>query len=680
MGQTISFYPTEDMNIYDDIALLKLDSPVSFTSYIQPICLADSSSSFYSCTSCWFTGWVDMTGGVISGNETLQQTQLPLIEITACIHFMEELLGIPYLTENMICAGVIQSELSSCWDENNFRFFGNPLVCKQESSWTLAGVVNRYTGCGKMLVIYSGVSNYKSWIKNQAGLGTTDFVFFGSNSICNAANVFSVTTTPDTSTASLTTATSITTAPVSTASSTTTAPVSTSPSISAAPVSTASSTTTAPVSTTPSTTTAPVSTASSTTTAQVSTAPSTTTAPVSTASSTTTAPVSTAPSTTTAPVSTASSTTTAPVSTTPSTTTAPVTTASSITTAPVSTVPSTTTAPVTTASSTTTAPVTTTPSTATAPVTTTPSTATAPVTTTRSASDISVPSTASVTISAALPIQVCGRPRLNTSLLGGQSAAEGSWPWMASLQRNGRHVCGGTLVTGDWVMTTAQCLSSPVIVQEWTVILGRLKQNGSNPFERSLGVQSVQTSQLGGTNVALLKLDTKVSFTDYIQPICLAGERVSFPTGTQCWVTGWGNATGTGENTLQQVSTAITDCVNVSSADNLCTGSLDLQQGDSGDPLVCQQDSLWIQASVVAVDNTVQRKGRVARALQQGVFPKVSRYQSFLQSNVGPILPLINPNTVVTTTPTPSSAPSLGHTVLLLAVLSLLLTAWTSAP
>uniref|UniRef100_W5LYS8 Peptidase S1 domain-containing protein n=1 Tax=Lepisosteus oculatus TaxID=7918 RepID=W5LYS8_LEPOC len=387
MGQTISFYPTEDMNIYDDIALLKLDSPVSFTSYIQPICLADSSSSFYSCTSCWFTGWVDMTGGVISGNETLQQTQLPLIEITACIHFMEELLGIPYLTENMICAGVIQSELSSCWNDSE-----NPLVCKQESSWTLAGVVNRYTGCGKMLVIYSGVSNYKSWIKNQAGLGTTDFVFFGSNSICNAANVFSVTTTPDTSTA--------------------------------------------------------------------------TTAPVTTASSTTTAPV----------------------------------------------------------------------------------------------------------------IQVCGRPRLNTSLLGGQSAAEGSWPWMASLQRNGRHVCGGTLVTGDWVMTTAQCLSSPVIVQEWTVILGRLKQNGSNPFERSLGVQSVQTSQLGGTNVALLKLDTKVSFTDYIQPICLAGERVSFPIGAQCWVTGWGNATGTGENTLQQVSTAITACVNVSSADNLCTGSLDLQQ------------------------------------------------------------------------------------------------------
>ncbi|MBN3316811.1 TMPS9 protease, partial [Atractosteus spatula] len=500
MGQTISFYPTDDMNVFDDIALLKLDSPVSFTSYIQPICLADSSSSFYNCTSCWFTGWVNMTGGGrLIWNETLQQTQLPLIEITACANFIEQLLGNSYLTESMICAGVTRSEMSSCWDENNFRFFGNPLVCKQESSWTLAGVVNRYTNCGKMLVIYSGVSNYKSWIKNQAGLGTTDFVFFGSNSICNAANVFSVTTTPDTSTASLTTTTSTTTGPVGDSA-----------------------------------------------------------------------------------------------------------------------------------------------------------------------------------VSLLFSVQVCGRPRLNTSLLGGQSAAEGSWPWMASLQRNGRHVCGGTLVTGDWVMTTAQCLSSPVIVQEWTVILGRLKQNGSNPFERSLGVQSVQTSQLGGTNIALLKLDTKVSFTDYIQPICLAGERVSFPTGAQCWVTGWGNATGTGENTLQQVSTAITECVNVSSADNLCTGSLDLQQGDSGDPLVCQQDSLWIQASIVAVDNTVQLKGRVARALQQGVFPKVSRYQSFLQSNVGPTLPLINPNTVVTTTPTPSNAPSLGHTVLLLAVLSLMLTTWIS--
>ncbi|XP_069044044.1 uncharacterized protein [Lepisosteus oculatus] len=618
----------------------------------------------------------------LSGNKTLQQIQLPIIENTDCVDQIYKIYNFPYVTDKMICAGVIQNNISSCMDLYYpiTGILGSPLVCKQESSWIQAGVVNFRNFCPTYLLVQAGVPNYKSWIIERVGSNSTNFVQYSVNSTCYASAVLPVTTTQFSAfsgpvTTSFTTGT---TEIVTTASSTTTAPVSTTPSTTTAPVSTASSTTTAPVSIASSTTTAPVSTASSTTTAPVSTASSTTTAPVTTASSTTTAPVSTASSTTTTPETTASSTTTAPVSTASSTTTAPVTTASSTTTAPVSTASSTTTAPVSTASSPTTTPETTVSST-TAPVSSAPST-TAPVSTASSATTRPVttasftPNIATSTTSAALPIQACGRPKLNTPLLAGQPAAEGSWPWIASLQRNGSHVCGGTLDTGDWVMTAAQCLPSPVIVQEWTVILGRLKQNGSNPFDRSLGVQSVQTSQLGGTNIALLKLDTKVSFTDYIQPICLAGEIVSFPTGAQCWVTGWGNATGTGENTLQQVSTAITACANVSSADNLCTGSLDLQQGDSGDPLVCQQDSLWIQAGIVAVDNTVQRKGRVGRALQQGVFSKVSRYQSFLQSNVGPTLPLINPNTVVTTTPTPSSAPSLEHTVLLLAVLSLLLT------
>ncbi|MBN3321611.1 TMPS9 protease, partial [Atractosteus spatula] len=356
--QTIILYPISVDTLYNNIALVKLSSPVNFTDYIQPICLANVNSSFHRCTSCWLTGWGNMTDGTsLPGNQTLQQVQLPIIEITDCMNQTNAIYNFKLVTETMICTGETPKN-SSCTNANYASpgITGSPLVCKQGTYWIQAGVLNFRNYCPEYLVSYAGVSNYNSWIKAQVGSNSVEFVEFNNNSIFT-------------------------------------------------------------------------------------TAPSTTTAPVAVTSSTI--------------------------------------------------------------------------------------------------------RTATVTPSDALPIQVCGRPKLNTSLLAGQSAAEGSWPWMASLQRNGRHVCGGTLVTGDWVMTTAQCLSSPVTVQEWTVILGRLKQNGSNPFERSLGVQSFQTSQLGGTNIALLKLNAKVSFTDYIQPICLAGERVSFPTGAQCWVTGWGNAAGT---------------------------------------------------------------------------------------------------------------------------------------
>uniref|UniRef100_W5LYQ2 Peptidase S1 domain-containing protein n=1 Tax=Lepisosteus oculatus TaxID=7918 RepID=W5LYQ2_LEPOC len=293
----------------------------------------------------------------------------------------------------------------------------------------------------------------------------------------------------------------------------------------------------------------------------------------------------------------------------------------------------------------------------------------------------------------------CGQAPLSPSVLQGNSAKEGSWPWQASLHWKGQYLCGGSLINSNWVLTAAICFNgSSTIASQWTVYLGRQTQLGMNPHEVTRGVQTIilypYTSYIFYDNIALLKLSSPVNFTDYIQPICLADVNSSFHNCTSCWVTGWANMTDntalSGNKTLQQVQLPIienTDCVDqiykiynfpYVTDKMICAGviqnNISSCMGDSGDPLVCQQDSLWIQAGIVAVDNTVQRKGRVGRALQQGVFSKVSRYQSFLQSNVGPTLPLINPNTVVTTTPTPSSAPSLGHTVLLLAVLSLLLT------
>lgn len=53
----------------------------------------------------------------------------------------------------------------------------------------------------------------------------------------------------------------------------------------------------------------------------------------------------------------------------------------------------------------------------------------------------------------------CGNAPLNSRILNGSSATAGSWPWMASLQKNGSHVCGATLVSVDAVLTDAACFS-----------------------------------------------------------------------------------------------------------------------------------------------------------------------------------------------------------------------------
>lgn len=53
----------------NDISLLKLSSPVNFTNYIRPICLADSDSTFHNGTMGWLTGWgnVALGGGITCG-------------------------------------------------------------------------------------------------------------------------------------------------------------------------------------------------------------------------------------------------------------------------------------------------------------------------------------------------------------------------------------------------------------------------------------------------------------------------------------------------------------------------------------------------------------------------------------------------------------------------------------
>ena len=39
---------------------------------------------------------------------------------------------------------------------------------------------------------------------------------------------------------------------------------------------------------------------------------------------------------------------------------------------------------------------------------------------------------------------------------------------------------------------------------------------------------------------ALLKLDKKATFNDRVRPACLPEHTTNFPTGTECYISGWG--------------------------------------------------------------------------------------------------------------------------------------------
>ncbi|XP_038565989.1 serine protease 41-like isoform X2 [Micropterus salmoides] len=222
---------------------------------------------------------------------------------------------------------------------------------------------------------------------------------------------------------------------------------------------------------------------------------------------------------------------------------------------------------------------------------------------------------------------------------------------MASLRNNGSHACGGTLVALDFVLSSANCFSSSPIPSEWTVVLGRLNQNGSNLFEVTLNVTNVTLSHFTGSNVAVLRLATRPTLFNYIQPICLDNGQ-TFTVGSTCWAAGWSAGQG---GVLQEVQTSVVNCGNASTSDSICTSSFTLGQGDAGGPVMCKQGGSWFQAAVLSVENNSTSQTQADPVM---VFTKLSRFQTFLAQTVGTFLsPASNTSstTAATSTLTTSS-------------------------
>lgn len=84
------------------------------------------------------------------------------------------------------------------------------------------------------------------------------------------------------------------------------------------------------------------------------------------------------------------------------------------------------------------------------------------------------------------------------------------------------------------------------------IYVGRLQLNGWNPNESSYRINRVvvpygYTDPQLGKDIALVELASPVTWSDYVQPVCLPNADVSFSGGTQCTITGWGDIRDGGE-------------------------------------------------------------------------------------------------------------------------------------
>ncbi|KAA8582687.1 serine protease 27 [Etheostoma spectabile] len=238
---------------------------------------------------------------------------------------------------------------------------------------------------------------------------------------------------------------------------------------------------------------------------------------------------------------------------------------------------------------------------------------------------------------------VCGRAVFNTRIVGGQDALPRSWPWQVSLQADGSHFCGGSLITDQWVLTAAHCLKETDLGTVVHLGVQSLSGPNLNAVSRNLSMIRCHPSYVPtnvnryDNDICLLQLLTPVTFTDYIQPICLASENSTFNPRVESWVTGFGvTDNGTLADILQEVAVPIVgnnecrchygDLTQNMMCAGVPAGGKDSCQGDSGGPLVAKKGSVWIQGGIVSYGESCGLP-RIP-----GVYTRVSQYQDWINS------------------------------------------------
>ncbi|CAK7306391.1 Vitamin K-dependent protein C [Vulpes lagopus] len=147
----------------NDIALLHLAQPASFSETIVPICLPDSGLAERELTQVGqetvVTGWGYRSETKRNRTFVLNFINIPVAPHNECIQAMYNM-----ISENMLCAGILGDPRDACEGDS-----GGPMVTSFRGTWFLVGLVSWGEGCGRLhnYGIYTKVSRYLDWIHSH---------------------------------------------------------------------------------------------------------------------------------------------------------------------------------------------------------------------------------------------------------------------------------------------------------------------------------------------------------------------------------------------------------------------------------------------------------------------------------------------------------------------------------
>lgn len=148
----------------------------------------------------------------------------------------------------------------------------------------------------------------------------------------------------------------------------------------------------------------------------------------------------------------------------------------------------------------------------------------------------------------------CGQRQLSFLALikSGKAANEGDWPWHAAVfKKDVGYICGGTIISENFILTAAHCTTyyrTLIPPDNFFVKLGL--HNKSHPYDHTATLEIVEVIRHNDFNtenmkndIALLRTEDDIVYSDYIQPICLWPQEKSSLNevlSSSGYVIGWG--------------------------------------------------------------------------------------------------------------------------------------------
>ncbi|MFD7449578.1 S1 family peptidase [Kitasatospora sp. NPDC059827] len=227
-------------------------------------------------------------------------------------------------------------------------------------------------------------------------------------------------------------------------------------------------------------------------------------------------------------------------------------------------------------------------------------------------------------------------PLPSRPIIGGAAASQG-YTFIVSLQQNGQHICGASLISPTWAVTAAHCVAGGT-ADQFTVRVGSNDRTSGGEVASLAKVVS-HPNYSTNNDIALLQLSAPVQAT----PIAIAD---GAPSGTAIKLLGWGQenpqpgADG-GPDQLKELDTSLlpSGCAEgFDPSSELCVNNPQGPDGsnqgacygDSGGPAIAQVNGEW------RLLGATSRAGGSSStcAVDPSIYTNVTAFKDFVQTTM----------------------------------------------